>query len=143
MKHFAPALLLGFCSLCGFGPLRAQEVYKPEIRVEKILKTSLDSAGHPIVYPKEGVPEVTGALVTIPVGGETGWHILTIPCVAYVIEGEVTVQWEDGSTRTIKAGEAFAEVVNLKHNGFNRGKAPTKLIMFAIGTTGTPIAVKQ
>jgi quercetin dioxygenase-like cupin family protein len=63
--------------------------------------------------------------------------------VAYVIEGEVTVELEDGSKRVIRAGEAFAEVINLKHNGSNRGKVPAKLVMFAVGTTETPIAVKK
>ena len=141
MKQFALASLL--FSLFAFGLVQAEEAYKKEIRVEKVLKTSVDSAGHAIAYPKEGTAEVTGVVVTIPVGGQTGWHIHTIPCVAYILEGEVTVEWEDGSTHLSKAGEAFAEVVNLKHNGSNRGTVPAKLIMFAIGTTETPIAVKK
>ena len=129
-----------FTSFC---VLHGEEPYKKEIHVERVLKTQVDSAGHKIEYPKNAAAEITGVVVEIPVGGETGWHVHTIPCVAYILEGEVTVEWEDGSKRVLKAGEAFAEVVNLKHNGSNQGSIPAKLIMFAIGTTETPIAVKK
>ena len=123
--------------------LVAADAYRPEVVVSTVLKTQIDSAGRKIEYPSSGTPEVSGVVVQIPVGKETGWHIHTVPCFAYVLEGEVTVEWEDGSQHTIKAGEAFAEVVNLKHNGSNRGTVPAKLIMFVVGSKDTPIAIKQ
>jgi len=121
----------------------AADAYRNEITTQTILKTQTDSAGHKIAYPSAGTPEVSGVVVQIPVGKQTGWHIHTVPCFAYVLEGEVTVEWEDGSQHTIKAGEAFAEVVNLKHNGSNRGTVPAKLVMFVVGSKDTPIAIKQ
>ena len=39
--------------------------------------------------------------------------------------------------------QAFAEVVNLNHNGTNTGSVPAKIILFAIGTQGTPVALKR
>lgn len=128
------------CLCCG---LAAEEVYRKEISSTVLLKTQADSAGRKIEYPTQAPAEVTGVLVNIPVGKETGWHSHTVPCFAYVLEGEVTVEWIDGSRRTVKAGEAFAEVVNLRHNGSNRGSVDAKLVMFAAGVKDKPFTVKQ
>ena len=123
--------------------LQAEDSYNQLVQVDRILQTQVDAAGRKIEYPTSGVPELTGVVVTIPVGASTGWHVHTVPCVAYVEQGEVTVERKDGTSTRVKAGEAFAEVVNLLHNGTNTGKVPTKIILFALGTQGTPIAIKQ
>lgn len=123
--------------------LHADDSYNNSVKVERILQTQVDAAGRKIQYPQTGTPELTGVIVEIPVGASTGWHIHTMPCVAFVEKGEVTLEREDGTTTLVKAGQAFAEVVNLKHNGKNAGSVPVKIIMFVIGTKDTPIAVKQ
>jgi quercetin dioxygenase-like cupin family protein len=76
--------------------------------------------------------------VEIPVGQATGWHLHPTPCTAYVLQGEVTVETGDGPPRTFKAGNCFAEMVNRRHCGRNTGTLPVKILMFVIGTEGTP-----
>ena len=117
--------------------------YQESVKVTPLLKTSRDAGGNPIVYPTGKDAEVTGIMVEIPAGGETGWHIHTVPCFAYVLAGEVRVEMENGKTNVVKAGEAFAEAVNLRHNGHNNGSVPVKIVFFAAGTQGQPFTEKK
>lgn len=134
---------VALCVVLGLTVLaRAEDAYPQEVVVTPVLKAGKDAAGQKIEYPSGAPAEVTGVVVEIPPGKQTGWHVHLSPCFAYVMEGEVTVEWADGSKRVVKAGEAFAEVVDLKHNGSNQGSVPAKLIMFVIGTKDAPIAVK-
>ncbi|HEY8962163.1 MAG TPA: cupin domain-containing protein [Luteolibacter sp.] len=117
------------------------EAYKKEIAVTPLLKTQTDAAGKAIVYPT-GSPEVTAVRVEIPSGTQTGWHKHPVPCFAYILEGELHVQIDGGETKILKAGEAYAETVDVMHNGVNQGNVPVKLIMFATGASGQPYAVR-
>jgi quercetin dioxygenase-like cupin family protein len=128
---------------CASIPLQsgfAEQEYAPVVSVKPLLKSSSDAAGQPIVYPHSGTAEITGVQVEIPVGQKTGWHIHPSPCVAYVLEGEVMVEIENGTKVNYKAGDSFAEVVNLRHCGHNTGSIPAKILMFVIGERGVPIS---
>ena len=116
-----------------------REGYSGSVKARTVRKTSTDVAGKAIRYPVGGKPEVTGLLVEIPAGQNTGWHLHPVPCVAYILQGEVTVEDATGTRRRFSAGDSFAELVNLRHCGFNTGSGPVKLVMFAMGETGTPI----
>ena len=130
---FAASLVVA--SVC-FG----EEAYTKTTHTTTILKTTVDTAGQKIEYPKNGTAELTGVLVEIPAGAQTGWHVHESPCVAYVLEGEIAVELETGVTNHFKAGDSFAEVRNLKHCGYNTGKTPVKILLFAIGVEGTPVS---
>ena len=138
IKFLTALFLLSFCGIC-----RADEGYATAIKVETILKTSTDVAGKPIEYPKTGKPEVSGVMVEIPVGQSTGWHFHPNPCVAYLIQGQITVEDAMGTKRQFKAGDSFAELVNVNHCGYNTGDQPVKIVMFVIGEVGIPISQKQ
>jgi quercetin dioxygenase-like cupin family protein len=139
MKRYSRALLVCLCLWAASSP--AEEAYRNEIKVTPLLKTDRDAARHKIAYPK-GSPELAAVFVEIPPGGKTGWHTHPFPCVAYLLEGELQVKLADGSKRTLKTGQAFAEVVNLLHTGENRGRKPVKLVLFVAGEKGKPFAVK-
>jgi quercetin dioxygenase-like cupin family protein len=82
-------------------------------------------------------------LVVIAPGRQTNWHRHPVPCVSYILEGELSVELAGGQTRILKAGEAFAEAVGVLHNGTNLGSKPVRLVLFALGTAGQPYAVKD
>lgn len=119
----------------------AEAAYARALSIKPLLKTQADGTGKPLVFPTES-PEATVVLVEVPPGTQTNWHKHPVPCFAYMLEGELTLELENGETRVLKAGEAFAEVVNVLHNGVNRGKVPAKLVMFVAGTAKTPYAVR-
>jgi quercetin dioxygenase-like cupin family protein len=79
---------------------------------------------------------VTARVVELPPGGQTGWHAHRAPVYAYVIEGMLEVEGEDGAVRIYRTGEAFAELVGTRHNGRARGDRPVRLVAFYTGEQG-------
>ena len=135
-----PTKVLLLLTIFATSPVCAQsnEGYQKQVQVTPLLKTSVTSAGQPIAYPHIADPEVTGLLVEIPPGTETGWHKHPFPCYAYMLSGELIVDFEGGETNHFSAGQAFAEGVNLLHNGRNIGTEPVSLIMFVTGEKDEP-----
>lgn len=122
---------------------RAAEAYAPSVKARPILKTETDAAGHVIKYPGKGTPELSGYLVEIPPGGQTGWHMHPYPCMAYVLEGTIAVEQGGGPVRTYKKGDSFAELVKTRHNGRNLGDKPVKILLFVVGVRGAGPSVKD
>jgi quercetin dioxygenase-like cupin family protein len=112
------------------------------VKVSTLLKAGSSWDGKPLSYPS-GRAEVTGMLIEIAPGAETGWHQHTVPSFAMVLEGELEVRLKDGSTKRLGTGQAMAEVVNTLHNGRNVGSAPVKLVVFYTGAAGSALTVKQ
>jgi quercetin dioxygenase-like cupin family protein len=112
------------------------------VQVVTILKTQTSWDGNPIEYPR-GKPEVTGMLVEIAPGAETGWHSHAVPSFGMMIEGELEVQLKNGDTKRLKSGDALAEVVNVLHNGRNVGLVPVKLVVFYTGAVGQMLTEKE
>lgn len=111
------------------------------VKVTPLLKSQTSWDGKPLQYPK-GTAQITGLTVEIAPGGETGWHVHPVPSFGVLLEGELEVTLKTGERKTIKAGEALAEVVNTVHNGRNLGKTPVKLIVFYAGSTDLNLTEK-
>jgi quercetin dioxygenase-like cupin family protein len=111
------------------------------VSVSTILKTQTTWDGAPIVYPA-GQAEVTGMLVEIAVGAQTGWHSHPVPSFAVIVQGELEVHLKNGEVKKLKAGDGLAEVVNTLHNGHNVGTTPVKLFVFYTGVAGQPLSHK-
>lgn len=139
MKNFAPVVAV-------LAVLAAQPAFALEqsasIKVTKLLQSTSSWNGAALAYPS-GQAEVTGLLVEIAPGGETGWHLHPVPSFGYVLEGELEVSLKDGTVRRAVAGQALAEVVNTLHNGRNVGKGPVKLLVFYAGASGSTLTVKE
>ena len=139
MKNFASVVaVLAFLAA---QPAIALE-QSASIKVTKLMQSPASWNGAALAYPS-GQAEVTGLLVEIAPGGETGWHLHPVPSFGYVLEGELEVSLKDGSTRRVVAGQALAEVVNTLHNGRNVGKGPVKLVVFYAGVTGSTLTIKE
>ena len=116
--------------------------YASAVKVTRLLKTQVDAAGQRLVYPTDGQAEVTAVRVEVAPGGRTGWHVHPLPCVGYMLEGELQVTLIDGRVHTFKAGDALMEMVNYEHEGLNPGTTSAKLVMIVIGTEGKAFTVK-
>ncbi len=112
------------------------------IKASTILKTETSWDGQPIEYPT-GKAEITGMVVEIAPGGETGWHSHAAPSFGMILEGELEVQLKTGEVKHLKSGEALAEVVNTLHNGRNVGSIPVKLVVFYAGAVGQRLSTKE
>ena len=113
------------------------------VKVKKLITSSTSSDGEPLIYLNTAQPEVTALIVTIPVGGSTGWHQHPVPVYAYVMEGALTVELKDGRTFLFKKGDAIFEVINTLHNGYNAGHVPVTLVVFYTGAVGVPNVIKE
>jgi quercetin dioxygenase-like cupin family protein len=134
----------GICvAICLSFPLNAFALDQSvAVKVTQLLKTTNSWDDKPIVYP-DGKAEITGLLVEIAPGAETGWHLHPIPSFGMVLEGTLEVTLKDGRVKALQAGDALAEVVNTTHNGHNIGNVPVKLVVFYAGTFGQNLTIKE
>jgi len=127
-------LLLTLALLFPVSHLIHADEYRKSVQVQENLSTSATWDGTPIRYPS-GTAKVSGAIVTLQPGTETGWHTHPVPCLALILEGELLVELKGGQTKKLKAGDTLAEVINTPHNGKNIGKTPLKIAVFYAGNT--------
>lgn len=106
-----------------------------------LLKSGTDVLGTPLSYP-DGPIDITAAIVTIPPGGETGWHVHEVPLFGHLLEGELTVDYGSKGTKTFRAGESLIDAIDWPHNGTNTGDVPLRLIAVYMGGAGRANVVK-
>ena len=126
--------LLCLVFLLSINPAVFAEGYQPSVQIDENLSTTKTWDGASIQYPS-GTAKVTGAIITLSPGTETGWHTHPVPCLALILEGELLVELKNGRTKKLKAGDTLAEVINTPHNGKNIGKVPLKIAVFYAGNT--------
>ena len=92
--------------------------------------------GQPIAFPTDPNPVITSAIVTIPPGGETGWHEHSVPLFVYILEGAVTVDYGSLGIRVIAAGSSMLEAMDWPHNAHNYGEVPVRILAVYMGAEG-------
>ena len=112
------------------------------VKATTVLKTTTSWNGAPLAYP-QGDAEITGMIVEIAPGAETGWHTHPIPSFGMLLEGDLEVELKDGRKNHRKAGDTLAEVVNTLHNGRNTGDKPAKILVFYAGVVGMKVTVRE
>lgn len=122
-------------------PLFAAD-YSSGVTAKVLKRTTVTGNGQQIIYPVTDRAEVTAMTVDLAPGSETGWHKHPVPVYAYVIAGTISVELEDGTQLTYKAGDAIIEVVNTLHNGRNKGTEAVKLAVFYLGVAGMANVIK-
>lgn len=108
-----------------------------------ILDTAETVVGETIAWPTTGPARVTAAIVTMAPGETTIVHEHGVPLFAYILEGELTVDYAGHGTRTYRTGDAFMEAMHVWHHGVNRSDAPVRLLAVYIGATGAANVVPQ
>jgi quercetin dioxygenase-like cupin family protein len=106
-----------------------------------LLKTGKTRDNDPIAYPKTEKPELISVIGTIQPGGRTPLHEHPVPTYVYVLEGEVELETEGAQPHRYKAGEAYIEALNRKHQLYNKGSSPAKVLVVFVGEEGKPTTV--
>lgn len=133
-------LLLAFVFL--YFPLNALALEaSANIKVTPLIQSTQSWNGTPIAYP-EGQAQITGIMVEIAPGADTGWHQHPAPSFGMITQGTLEVTLRDGRVKRLQAGDALIEVVNTEHIGRNVGDVPVKLIVFYAGVVGQVLTVK-
>lgn len=81
--------------------------------------------------------------ITIPPGASTGWHKHEIPVFAYVVEGTLTVEYENHMPVVFTKNSSIAEVRGIYHNGTNKGAENAVLIAIYLGEKGKLSSIKK
>jgi quercetin dioxygenase-like cupin family protein len=113
-----------------------------DVTVTAVMKGSTTIGGQKIEYPKTDKAEMASVLVEIQPGKENGRHMHSVPTYVHVLEGTMTVEFEDGSRQTFQAGSGFLEVVNTWHSAKNLGEVPLRLLVVFAGEEGRPNLIR-
>lgn len=117
------------------GDVTARDAAKPSYPAVPLLSTGKNIVGETIRYP-QGNAHVTAAIVTLAPGGRTVAHRHGVPLFAYILSGELTVDYGAHGTRTYKQGDAFMEAMDVTHFGINRGAEPVRILAVYMGADG-------
>ena len=132
------AIACGTIGLIGGWGL-ARSTYPP---LEVLLSDSKTVLGEELAYP-EGPAKITAAIVTMLPGEETGWHRHEVPLFAWILEGEITVDYGEKGERSYSAGESFLEAFQSEHNGRNSGEELVRILAVFAGAEGVSNTVMR
>lgn len=113
------------------------------VREVPLLSTGNTVTGETLHYPTSGPARVTAAVATLVPGMRTILHRHGAPLFAYILEGEITVDYGDRGTRTYHQGEALMEAMDVPHFGTNTGAQPVRLLILYIGAEGVANVIPE
>jgi quercetin dioxygenase-like cupin family protein len=93
-------------------------------------------------YP-QGQPELVAVKYVIPPGKKLGWHHHVAMNHGVLVQGELTINAQDGKTKVMRAGEVVVEMVDAIHHGENRGTEPVVLYMFYLSQKDMTLTVQH
>ncbi|MEM9517592.1 MAG: cupin domain-containing protein [Actinomycetota bacterium] len=125
---------VGLAALAGCGDDGNETEAVDGVSVEVLLDAAGETVlGQPISYPG-GDAQVTMSVVTLGPGESTVNHIHEAPMAAYILEGEVTVDYGDEGTYTFGEGDALLEALDVVHEGTNTGSRPVRILVVNMGS---------
>ena len=110
---------------------------------EKLLSTENTIIGEPIYYPGGGRADVQSLIVVMNPGEKTVWHKHGVPLFAYILSGDLRVNYGDKGERTYHAGDAFMEAMDQFHQGQNIGKEPVRILAVFMGGNNQKLVIKK
>ena len=120
------------CALTVSAPASAQNY-----NLTGTVSTSKTIVGEDIVYPTTGKAVVTSAIVVMAPGERTILHRHGVPLFAYMLEGELTVDYGAQGTRVYRQGDSFMEAMNVSHAGRNTGTTTVRILAVYMGAEGS------
>ncbi len=134
-RHLTQRLTVGTLLLASLNTvaLADGQGYYP---VQELLVTGKTVVGEDIRYPTTGAPRITVAVVTVAPGSPAAFHRHPVPLVAYILEGELTVDYGEKGVKTFRQGDALVEAMDVPHRGMNLGTGIVKLLAVYVGAEG-------
>ncbi|MDI1343753.1 MAG: cupin domain-containing protein [Pseudolabrys sp.] len=128
-------LIAAFAALA-IAPALAQSLSPaPSYPAVPLLSTGTTIVGEKIRYPS-GDAHVTASIVTLAPGARTIMHKHDVPLFAYILEGELTVDYGTHGKRTYTQGQSLMEAMAVPHFGVNTGDKTMRLIGVYMGADG-------
>jgi quercetin dioxygenase-like cupin family protein len=135
------AIVVGLLVLATLAaPVQAQAPAPPA--VEKGVKATPLVTSLGAFRQATSIPVIlTGQVIEIAPGGQTGRQRHSVPSYIYVLEGTLTTNTEGGpigvaGVQYHTAGQSYSDPVGVWHNYMNNGTAPVKYIQVLVTTPG-------
>jgi quercetin dioxygenase-like cupin family protein len=132
-RNLTTALALAACALAA--PATAHDAGPHSYPAVPLLSTGTTILGEDFSYPP-GKAHVTAAIVTLAPGQRTILHKHEVPLFAYILDGELTVDYGTHGTRIYREGQSLMEAMGVAHFGVNTGDKPMRLLGVYIGADG-------
>lgn len=129
-------------ALAGAGLFVAAAAAADGYPAQVLLSTGASVLGEPVVYP-DGAAQVTSAIVTLAPGESTIRHRHGVPMFAYLLEGELTVDYGADGARVYSEGDALMEAMSVNHVGRNTGDGLVRILVVYIGAKGAENVVAE
>lgn len=107
----------------------------PSYPAVPLLSTGRTVVDETIRYPS-GDARVTASIVTLAPGGRTIAHRHGVPMFAYILDGELTVDYGSKGKRIYRAGDALMEAMAVTHAAVNTGTVPVRILAVYMGAAG-------
>jgi quercetin dioxygenase-like cupin family protein len=133
LEQYLLAFALLWLSVLAMGLHAREQDYYP---VQELLVTNKTIVGEAIQYPS-GTPRITVAVVTVAPGAVAAFHRHPVPLVAYILEGELTVDYGPEGVKTFRQGDALVEAMHVPHRGMNQGSSMVRLLAVYVGAEGS------
>jgi quercetin dioxygenase-like cupin family protein len=121
-----------------FAPQTVPPPATPNATMTMVSRDSATDANEPLKYLATPSPEVTSAVFSIPPAAKTEWMTHPAPGYIYVLQGTLTVEFEDGKRIDFKQGQAFLQARTKWHRGLNTGAIPVRFLAVFYGAKGIP-----
>ncbi|MCK7614788.1 cupin domain-containing protein [Roseibium sediminicola] len=111
----------------------------PYETVRDVFTGDLTVAGEKVSFPQQN-PSVRAIEITMAPGEVTGWHQHHAPLFAYMLEGEITVTYEEIGKKVYRQGDGLLEAMDVTHRGENTGDGPARILaVFLLGDDGKAV----
>jgi quercetin dioxygenase-like cupin family protein len=141
MMRMIAAVLIS-SALLGVQAARQPSPSPSPLQVKTLLQTDKAWDGKAYDAYPAGRPQLSVLEITIPPRTTMEWHRHPIPNAAYVVNGDLKVETQDGKTAHFSKGQVISETVGVWHRGVTGDRA-AELLVFYAGTPGTPLSEPQ
>jgi quercetin dioxygenase-like cupin family protein len=100
-----------------------------------LVSTNRTVVGETIAYPP-GQAVVTSSIITLAPGESTIVHRHGVPLFAYMLQGELTVDYGERGRKVYRQGDAFLEAMQVAHAGKNTGGEQVRILAVFMGAEG-------
>ena len=102
-----------------------------QVTSEVLLDTNHTILNQSLAYP-QNTPNIVTKIITIPKNAETGFHTHDEILIGYVIQGKITVSYEDHGEKVYSKGDSLIEAIHILHNGMNHGNIDAKIFVVTL-----------
>ena len=127
-------IIAGLLSLAFLAPAGAADA---PVKSTTVISTTKTAIGQPIVLPSKDAQVIVTVLEIAP-GAKLPRHKHPFQRYGYVMQGEITVEYEGGKRQTFHAGDFIVEALDVWHFGSNTGSVPVKLLVIDQVEAGKP-----